>query len=267
MPLMARENRYRQLLEEIFFKNYRKDAVAVPFARAELETAARKLRVPLPKNLGDVIYAVRYRIPLPERVLALQPAGKEWVIEGTGKASYEFRLVTINRIRPNAQLVAVKVPDATPQIIAAYALTDEQALLAKVRYNKLVDIFLGITTYSLQNHLRTSVKGVGQIEIDEIYVGIDRHGRQYVLPVQAKGGKDQLGVIQTKQDLMYCAAKYPNLVCKALSAQFLDDDVIAMFELTVAGDEIKIVEERHYKLVPRADITAEDLKNYANRAL
>ncbi len=28
--------------------------------------------------------------------------------------------------------------------------------------------FLGLTTYSLQSHLRTSVKDVGQIEIDEL---------------------------------------------------------------------------------------------------
>lgn len=51
-------------------------------------------------------------------------------------------------------------------------MSDEQALLAKVRYSRLVDIFLGIAAYSLQNHLRTSVVGIGQIEMDELYVGI-----------------------------------------------------------------------------------------------
>ena len=91
----------------------------------------------------------------------------------------------INRIVPNRELVTVKIPDATPEIIAKYALSDEQALLARVRYNRLIDIFLGVTTYSLQNHLRTTVKGVGQIEIDEIYLGIDRYGAHYVMPVQA----------------------------------------------------------------------------------
>src|SRR5690606_22384831 len=120
-----------------------------------------------------------------------QPPGMEWIIEGTGRAQYSFKLVRINRIVPNPSLVEIKVPDATPEIIAAYALSDEQALLAKVRYNRLVDVFLGIAAYSLQNHLRTSVAGIGQIEIDEIYVGLDRHGRQFVLPVQAKGGSDQ----------------------------------------------------------------------------
>ncbi len=70
--------------------------------------------------------------------------------------------------------IAIKIPDATPEIVSAYALSDEQALLAKVRYNRLLDIFLGVATYSLQNHLRTTVTGLGQAEIDEIYVAIDR---------------------------------------------------------------------------------------------
>ena len=60
-------------------------------------------------------------------------------------------------------LVQAKVPDATPGIVAQYALSDEQALLARVRYNRLIDIFTGVTCYSLQNHLRTTVIEMGQI--------------------------------------------------------------------------------------------------------
>src|SRR5690606_28685249 len=123
------------------------------------------------------------------------------------------------------------------------------ALLAKVRYNRLVDVFLGIAAYSLQNHLRTSVAGIGQIEIDEIYVGLDRHGRQFVLPVQAKGGSDQLSVVQTKQDISCCSEKFPSLICRAISAQFMADDLIAMFELALDSGHVKIVDEKHYRLV------------------
>ena len=86
-----------------------------------------------------------------------------------------------------------KIPDATPGIIIKYTQGDEQALLAKIRYNRLIDIFTGVTCYSLQNHLRTTVTGIGQIETDELYIGVDRRGAQYIFPVQAKGGKDQLG--------------------------------------------------------------------------
>jgi len=51
-------------------------------------------------------------------------------------------------------MAATKIPDSTPELVGAYALDDEQALLAIVRYNRLIDIFLSLTTYSLQNHLR-----------------------------------------------------------------------------------------------------------------
>lgn len=234
----------------------------MPWAREDLESAATELGIKLPKNLGDVVYSIRYRNSMPDSILATQPEGIEWVIGGGGRALYLFRLVPINRIRPRENMVAIKIPDATPEIIRAYALSDEQALLAKVRYNRLIDIFMELVTYSLQNHLRTTVKGIGQIEIDEIYVGVDKRGRQFIVPVQAKGGNDQLSVIQTEQDLQCCAEKYPRLIARAVSAQFIEDDLIALFELTVENGQVRVVEERHYRLVPHSEITGADLTTY-----
>jgi hypothetical protein len=262
----AIQNRYRALIEKIFFDKYKKGLTQISFEREDLSTAADELAIRLPKNLGDVVYSIRYRIPMPTKILDTQPKGMEWIIEGAGRSRYAFKLVRINRILPNPDLVVIKVPNATPEIISAYALSDEQALLAKVRYNRLVDIFLGIASYSLQNHLRTTVQGVGQIEIDEVYVGVDKRGLQYVLPLQAKTGKDQLSAVQTKQDIACCAEKFPNLVCRALSAQFMDDDLIAMFELSEEAGIIKIVDEKHYRLVPASLIGVEDLKNYGIRS-
>jgi hypothetical protein len=260
-----KQNRYLAIIEKIFFDNYRRGVTKIEFDRDDLPRAAKALDIVLPDNLGDVIYSIRYRASMPEKILATQPKGMEWIIEGAGRSRYVFKLVKINRIVPNTKLVTIKVPDSTPEIISAYALSDEQALLAKVRYNRLVDVFLGIASYSLQNHLRTTVEGIGQIEIDEIYVGLDRHGRQYVLPVQAKGGSDQLAVVQTKQDIAFCAEKYPHLICRAISAQFMENDLIAMFELTRERDEIRVVEEKHYRLVPSDQISASDLKTYMSR--
>jgi len=259
-------NRYESLIESIFFSAYRKDSVMVPFTREELVATANTLGIVMPKNPGDVLYSFRYRNPLPKKILDTQPGGMEWVIEGAGRGKYEFRLTPINRITPNRNLITIKIPDATPEIIAINSLSDEQALLAKVRYNRLLDIFLGITTYSLQNHLRTTVKGLGQIEIDEVYVGIDRHGCQFVIPVQAKGGNDQLSTVQARQDIACCAEKFPDLVCRAMSAQFMDESRIAMFELCLDQDGlVKTVEERHYRLVPGDQIDASDREIYRRR--
>ena len=269
----VKENRYRQILEHIFFDkrfgSYRKGIRTIEFEREDLERAANVLKIKLPKNQGDLIYSFRYRASLPSTILATQPKGMEWIIDGAGRARYKFSLVPSNRILPNPALRAIKIPDATPEIISAYALNDEQALLAKVRYNRLIDVFLGVTAYSLQNHMRTTVKGIGQIEIDEVYVALDRQGVQYVVPVQAKGGKDQLAVVQTKQDLACCAEKFPALVCRSVSAQFInmEDKVkkIAMFELSVEDGRVVIVEEKHYRLVPSAEISFEELAGYKKR--
>ncbi len=264
----AELNRYKALIEKIFFgaaSAYKPGVTVIEFARDDLESAATDLGIKLPKNLGDVVYTLRYRAQMPQSILDTQPEGMEWIIEGAGRALYRFCLVRINRILPNRDLVTIKIPEATPEIIGAYALGDEQALLAKVRYNRLIDIFLGITAYSLQNHLRTTVPGVGQIEIDEVYVGVDRNGAHYVIPVQAKGGKDQLSVVQAKQDIACCAAKFPGLICRSISAQFMDDERIAIFELTVEDDQVRVVDEKHYKLVPYESISGDDLAAYRLR--
>lgn len=256
------QNRYSAIIAKVFSNHYGKKGESFEFTRDEFAGIAAELGVKLPKNVGDLIYSFRYRNELPESILATAKNGLEWIIEGAGRAKYRFRLVKLNRILPREELLTIKVPDATPQIIGAYALGDEQALLAKVRYNRLVDVFLGITAYSLQNHLRTTVKDVGQIEIDEIYVGIDRHGRQFVVPVQAKGGSDKHGIVQTQQDVAFCSQAFKNLVCRPVSAQFMSDERIAMFELTVVDGVIKVVDEKHCQLVDAKAISSEELAAY-----
>lgn len=255
-------NRYQQLIEGVFFDGFSKGSKQFEFAREDLEAKAQALGIKLPKNLGDVVYAIRYRTALPHSILATQPKGREWIIEGAGTARYRFRMVSATRISPRDDLVIIGIPDATPELIRAYALDDEQALLAIVRYNRLIDTFLGLTTYSLQNHLRTTVSGIGQIEIDELYFGIDRHGCHYAIPVQAKGGKDQIGVVQTSQDIAFVAQKFPGMRCRAISAQFMPDGSIALFELTLQDSEVRVIQERHYRLLPAAELNKEAIRDY-----
>lgn len=260
-------NRYSAIIQTVFKRHYKKGLTHFEFTREEFVEFADELGIKLPKNLGDLPYAFRSRWVLPDEITATADAGKEWIIELAGRARYRFKMLKIARIVPNPSMIAIKIPDATPEIIASYALSDEQALLAKVRYNRLIDTFLGLTTYSLQNHLRTTVKSMEgtQIEIDEIYVGVNRHGQQFAVPVQAKGGRDQLSVVQTFQDVACCVEKFPQLACRAVSAQFMADDIIALFELALDSGEVRIVDEKHYRLVPADQIGEEDLKLYAKR--
>jgi hypothetical protein len=49
------DNRYKTLMEKIFFDGYTEGATEVPFIRTQIETAASDLNIKLPKNLGDVL--------------------------------------------------------------------------------------------------------------------------------------------------------------------------------------------------------------------
>lgn len=255
-------NRYADLIAAVFLAHWETGMTAFEFERSEVQGKAAVMGIVLPKNIGDLIYTFRYRRPLPQTITATAPAGLAWVIEGAGRSKYRFRLSADSTIVPRPDMAVTKIPDATPHIISAYALTDEQALLAKLRYNRLVDIFLGLTAYSLQNHLRTTVKGIGQIEIDELYVGVNRTGCQFIVPVQAKGNKDRIGTVQARQDIAFCAQRYAALACRPLAAQFMSEDVIALLELTQEGESVRVVEEKHYRLVPATEISPEDLAAY-----
>ena len=242
--------RYQALIEKVFFDHFEAGMTDFEFLRKELEEASVTLGFSRVKNIGDIPYSFRYRKKLPNSILDTQPKGREWIIEGAGKGRYRFRLTKQTRIEPRTDRAVINILDATPEIIRAYALNDEQALLAILRYNRLIDIFLGLTTYSLQNHLRTTIEGLGQIEIDELYIGIDKSGDHFVIPVQAKGEKDHIGIVQTAQDIQFSKQRFPNLLCRAIAVQFLNEQILVLFELTLQGDDIKVVEERHYRLVP-----------------
>jgi len=215
-------NRYAKILEAIFQKHFKQGATEIEFERTEFSQVADELGITLPKNLGDVLYSFRYRTLLPKSIASKAPKGYEWIIRPAGKGKYKLVAVRQSNIAPSSVLAETKIPDATPGIINKYAMSDEQALLAKLRYNRLVDIFTGLACYSLQSHLRTTLRDGSQVETDEIYIGLDKRGAHYVLPVQAKGGKDKIGVVQIEQDFELCALKFPRLICRPIAAQFID---------------------------------------------
>ncbi len=257
-------NRYLQIIETIFQERFSHGMSEVPFEREEIERIAKRLKIKLPKNLGDILYTFRYRGLLPQSIRDKAPEGEQWIIRPAGKARYCFALTGLAIITPNQNLVETKIPNSTPGLIEKYALFDEQALLAKLRYNRLIDVFTGVTCYSLQNHLRTTVPNIGQLETDEVYVGVDRRGAHYVFPIQAKGGSDHISVIQIEQDFAMCAAKFSGLICRPLAGQFMRNDLIALFEFVQSEGTVALATEKHYRLVPPGELSPEELKAYAS---
>ena len=186
------------------------------------------------------------------------------MIVGKGKAKYAFAKLSESPIvKIPTDLYCVSLPDATPEIVLEYAGSDEQGILARLRYNRMLDIFLGITCYHLQNHLRTSVKNKGQVEIDDLYVGLNSGGKQFVVPIEAKSATDHLSKTQIQQAVDFAQERYPKLILRPVGIQELKDDSLILIEFASGShpDEIKIVEMRRYKLVPISEVPLDELQS------
>ena len=106
---------------------------------------------------------------------------------------------------------------------------------------------------------------MGKVETDEIYVGVDRRGAHFILPVQAKGRRETLALVQIEQDMALCKERFPALICRPVGAQFMHDDVIALFEFAEGDAGVGIVAEKHYKLVPPEQLSEQELATYRDR--
>ncbi len=85
------------------------------------------------------------------------------------------------------------------------------------------------------------------------------------MPCQAKSPGDSCGIVQVMQDIEFCKLRYPNLICKPIALQFLSHNDVAILELSVEENQEKfclsVVEEKHYKLVLKNDISEHEIKN------
>jgi hypothetical protein len=274
---------YAKIICRVFASNFQPNLNRFGFSRAELRKAAEELGFDLEgdekavaKNLGDIVYSFRFRRDFPEEIKRTAPSNKMWIITGKGDAQYEFRLITTPVLAPDPNWFMTKLHDATPEIVRRFELSDEQAVLARIRYNRLVDVFCRCVAHSLQNHLRTKVEGIGQIEIDELYVGANRQGEHFIIPVQAKAERDRLGVSQLLQDLEYCRRCHPEMEPRLLGAQMMKHresnnvfDKIVMFEFECRDELddviIRKIAERHFLLLPYGEITSADFDEASRR--
>lgn len=76
-----------------------------------------------------------------------------------------------------------------------------------------------------------------------------------------------LSVVQIEQDIAVCTGKFPSLICRPIGAQFMEGDLIALFEFERGEHGIVIASEKHYRLVPSEEVTVDDLKAYRERQI
>jgi hypothetical protein len=247
LPLKATE--YDKVIVKLFGKVYRENLDRIEFTKEQLVDVCAEVGIPI-KNVPDILYTYRSRRSLPD---AIAETGN-WIFQGLGKGKYAFlKLKRSPHIDIPKDLEVIRIPDSTPEIVLKHCGADEQSVLTKVRYNRLVDTFLSLTAYHLQGHFRTFLNGIGQVEIDELYVALDTDGHQYVIPVEAKGPdpREKLGVAQIGWLIAFANERYPKLTAKPVAVKSWEDGSIFLLEFNTATDldEIRTVSYRRYSLV------------------
>jgi hypothetical protein len=243
------ENAYDRVLLRVFQKRWKPGKTEVPFDKDDVMDAAAALKLRI-KNAADIIYTFRSRRKLPEEIAR----HGNWVISSRGSGRYALEQVGgAVLVEVPKTLKAFPVPYAVPEIVAAHLSRDEQGLLTIARYNRILDVFTGLACFHLQSHVRTQIKGHGQVEIDELYVGVDKDGRGYVLPVEGKEEGESLGIDKAISLTLFAREKYPDLICRPVAILREGEHQLACIEFEPSTDinKVEVREMRRYLLVRR----------------
>lgn len=149
----------------------------------------------------------------------------------------------------------INIYNGIPEVVEGLLRDDEQSLLTRILYNRLIDIFSGLACFHIQNHFRASVKGEGQVEVDSLYVGVDHDGQLWAIPIEAKSKteSDMIGRIQISQMAKLVRQEFPDLKRRLLAVKFLADESIVIVEFNdeIEPDELGIISVRRFRLIRR----------------
>jgi hypothetical protein len=249
--------RYKRTIEEVFRRHHSEGAERLVFKKDELEEIGREHGIPS-KNIPDIVYTYRSRKPLPDSILAKG----NWAIEGAGRGVYAFRLL---QNPPHIEIrfeeySPVDIYNAIPEVVEGLLRQDEQSLLTRILYNRLIDIFTGLTCFHIQNHYRSFVTGLGEVELDALYVGVDKTGTLFVLPIEAKSRaeSEMIGRIQVSQMAKLVRQDFGELRRRILAVKALADGTIAVVEFDdqKEPDDFRIVSVGRFRLIRRGTISA-----------
>jgi len=243
---------YDKVIREVFLRHYRKGATYLKFGKDELAEACGKHGITV-RDILDIIYTYRARRVLPARILATG----HWAIEPAGRGAYAFRLL---RNPPHFEIqfreyAPVDIYNAIPEVVEGLLQQDEQSLLTRVLYNRLVDIFTGLTCFHIQNHYRSFVAGMGEVELDALYVGVDKTGALFVLPIEAKNQaeSEMISRIQVSRMAKLVRQDFVDLRRRILAVKAVADGTIGVVEFDdrEEPDDFGIVSVSRFRLISK----------------
>ncbi|NJN16547.1 MAG: hypothetical protein HC822_09875 [Oscillochloris sp.] len=138
------------------------------------------------------------------------------------------------------------IQDQTPHVVRRLlgrdlGSIDEQGLLAIVRYNNLIAHFLQARVYHLKGHVRRSVAGVGQAEVDDVHIALpfDADEPVTIVPVEAKAKDEPVNRAQIAMQILYAREAFPGHLIRPLTIKLFSDGEILFMEFE---DEIRPAE-------------------------
>jgi hypothetical protein len=242
---------YVPILREIVRRKYTPGTQRIEFTKQEVEDVAARLGLKL-GNAADVIYRMRSRTRLPDDILDLGFT----ILRGVGRGRYVLEvggealvhLPEHNVFEHNDQ-TPLPVRRLLPENLAEL---DEQGLLTIVSYCKLLDHFTGLTVYRLRSHVRKSVPGVGQAELDEIDVGIALRDDDtpVVFPIEAKAADEVINRVQIASAVAYCETYFVGHEIRPIVVKLTYDGVLHFLEFraTTSLPGLRILSSHGYRL-------------------
>jgi hypothetical protein len=242
---------YVPIIMTIFKKKYRKGCRQIEFTLDDIRETAEALGITT-RNPGDVIYRMRSRTKLPPEILSL---GFN-IIKQVGRGKYRFEKApsTLIQCPPGHITEAI---DLTPLPVRRLlpedlAKADEQAILSIVHYSGLLGHFTGLQVFRLRSHVRKSVTGVGQVEVDEVDVGIAMRDDEMpvILPIEAKASADAINRVQVAAQVAFAKHYFPGHVIRPIAIKVDFDSVLYFLEFNAVTSPkaLKTVNVVRYRL-------------------
>jgi len=250
---------YVPVILKLFQDRWRPGAATVVFSLDDVRTAVEAVRdmsdnpdAISSRNPADVVYRMRSRTILPAEIL---DKGFH-ILRAVGRGRYQFEKASsgiidtpVNDLTPAIDQTPMPVRRLLPETMAEM---DEQALLSVVGYCSLLDHFTGMKIYRLRSHVRKSVPGVGQAELDAIDVGIAAGEDEIpvIFPIEAKAVSDELNRVQIFNMIQYAAHYYPGLTVRPLALKVDYQSVVHLIEFNVASrpGDLRIVRSASYAI-------------------
>jgi len=235
----------------IFAEKYIDGADVVEFTLDDIRHAALELSIDV-RNPADLAYRMRSRTVLPEKI---RREGF-FILSAVGRGKYQLTKAesAIIEIPPNVpqgtlDLTPLPVRRLLPEKMAQF---DEQALLTVVGYCKILDHFTGLTSFRLRSHVRKSVPGIGQAELDEVCVGIaqDMNEQPVIVPIEAKAVADAVNRVQICAMTSFCAEYFPEHQVRPIAIKVDYGSIVHVLEFnaTAAAADLTLLRSAAYSI-------------------